>query len=254
MKRSNAQPFQRILFFVTAAGCAAALALYYWANVQPPDGWKSVETKHFTLYYRTNTHAARRIREAAQQFDQIYEQEASFAPAVTLPRKPKLYLHEQLSLWGYAEIERLTLHSIYNEDQQLVSGHELMHLFLDRINPDAPMRYEEGICRMFEAREVPYRGRTYLVSLYKLARLTAPAGWTIRNVFQPAYNTDDEGNLAAAFAMMTLQRFGRDKFWQFHRELTETNWPEVLSRFYGQSLDEIDRDFHDFVAGLNPFP
>lgn len=126
----------------------------------------------------------------------------------------------------------------------------MMHVHLHAFNPDAPQRFEEGVCRMSEVMTISSPDGPLRVSLVRMGKLMPSHRWVAQEVFRTHYTYDVEGSLAAAFARFSLDRLGHDRFWAMYRELDEENWPRVLRKFFAKDIEAVNEEFAFFMASL----
>ncbi len=230
------------IFFSCLLGCSGS--------------WKQYETPHLKIYYQKGSYAEKNLQQAATVYEENYRSIFEIAPVRERREKLALYLHEKYDAWGRSYPDRGELHYVFSEQRRLTSSHEMMHVFLHELNPHAPDALEEGVCRFYEARAIMVDGKRQNVPLYVLATRIPSKGRGVEAVFKQSYQSDNEGNLAAAFvAFYVAQKpdgaLNRNSsFWMFYRKVKVQNWRETLEQEFGKGIQEIDADFQKFIAGL----
>ncbi len=229
-----------------------ALLLLGCASAPVPESahWLTTETAHLVLHYQPGSYAAKNIKRAAAEYERSHQYAVQSLPFVNTQTKLDVYLHDSLTAAGHANRNNRSSHYVYSRLFRLTSPHEMLHHFLYELNPQVPLRVEEGLCRFFESRVV--LGNS--VRLYELARLTPQRSWNVYEVFQDHYQTDGEGNVSAAFSAFLVQVLGPNQFWSFYENLDKTRWEAQLQRALSKSTAEINRDFQDFILGLKQPP
>jgi len=217
--------------------------------------WESRECSHFTVLYEPESYAAAHLEQAISEYEQAFEFAVSVLPSGTSEWKFKLYLHSGLAEAGHANRSDRSVHYLYSERGRLTSAHEMMHHLLYELNPGMPLRFEEGVCRLFEMRSFTSReGTTSSCSLVQLAKLAPPGLLQASEVFQDRYRSDEEGNCAAAFAAYLLKRLGKDPFWEFYRQATPASVADQLPRLLKKPAKDLDSEVVAFVKGLEDPP
>ncbi len=216
--------------------------------------WEETQTEHLTIHYRPGSHAERHLDEVRRDFEAAYL--AVFDQVPFVPEDPAydVYLHEYPSNFGWSNLVLRRVHYRYDAESQLTSPHEFIHIVLHDLNPDAPGRLDEGICRVREARTITANGETQVCELYRLA-WNAPADvWDLDAIFARGYSGDDEGNTAAACVKWLQAELGEDAFWELYLELDRSNYRELLEERAGRSWAELKRAFLAFRDALEPPP
>lgn len=229
------------LFILFLAGCAAAPIL-----TEDSTAWLTKETPNLILHYQPRSYAASRIDRAAAEYERSYRQAVSIIPVDKSKPKLDVYLHDSLKAAGHANRNNRSSHYVYARRFQLTSAHEMMHHFLYEMNPNVPLRLEEGTCRLFESRVM----LTQRVRLFQLAKFAHPRSWDVREVFKDGYRTDEEGNVAAAFAQFFVSTLGWERYWTFYRSLDKRQWERQLQLTFGKNTAAINRDFQNFIRGM----
>lgn len=212
--------------------------------------WKSVHTQNTEIFYKPGSYAQKHIQKAKQQYEYAVQDAVQFLPQINLTPKVKVYLYEKLKSKGFAKPEMREVHFRYGEEFRLTSSHEFLHIFLYEYNKKAPLRFEEGVCRIREGKRKKFKGKMHQILYYQLVKFSPKENWKAELVFKDHYKTDDEGNIAAAFALFTQQELGMSKFWKFYQELTKKNWRQKLQEYFGKSISQIDQDFVVFVKSI----
>jgi len=216
-----------------------------------PDIWKEYKSGGLVFYYQPGSYAEQHIKEAAKDFNKAFMYAKGFVPLLKSPPRISVYLHDDLPLYGFADIEHKSVHCIYSKDFQLISHHEMLHILLKEVNPYAPERFEEGVCRFQEERSIQGEdGKLYLAPLYQLGKWYAKENWKTGEVFEDFYEGDIQGNFAASFVFFCFKSLGKEKFWQFYKDLNKTNYKVVLEKYFGMSQDGIDLDFSAFMQKI----
>jgi len=230
--------------------------------------WLVKETDHLIIYYKPNSFAAREIDAAAR----IYEEASNRAVQMlklteTFNRKINCYLLESMPprlgrIWGYAVAAERSVYCYYTERKKFVSAHEMMHILLNDINPNAPSCLEEGICRFYEKRTIimanpqePDGTKEYSCELYRLAKFEPPKVWNVKRVFaSPDLVNEAEGNVAAAFVSFLVNYMGGEElFYYFYRKIDSTSWENILTATLSLSVNEINQAFQKYGKSLaNP--
>ena len=233
------------LFALFLAGCSSKSV-----STSDSASWLVKETPNLILHYQPRSYAARNLNKAAAEYERSYRQAASIIPIDKTKPKLDVYLHDSLKAAGHANRNNRSSHYVYARRFQLTSAHEMMHHFLYEMNPNVPIRVEEGVCRLFEDRVI----LTSRVKLFQLAKAAPRRLLDVREVFKDGYKTDIEGNVAAAFAQFFVTKLGWQKFWAFYRRLDKRQWEVQLQRAFGKNIAAINRDFVIFVRGLKSPP
>lgn len=240
MRRITMQSILPIILLAVLWGCGKA-------------GWQSVETDQLILHYRAGSYAERNLEQAVAVYEDSLQAARRLLPQVRLKGKVKVYLHDHLDKLGFTLADRREVHFRYDEEFRLTSMHEFLHIFLHRLNPKAPLRFEEGVCRMHEARTVRDGNRRVQVPLVQLGKRAAPETWRLTEIFQDFYDTDDQGNLAAAFAAFAMQEHGEERFWTFYGDLRKDVWQKPLEVYFGQDAPTIESRFVAYMERIpNP--
>ena len=245
------------------------LNLISCSSIKLSGKWLTKETDHLFIYYKPDSCASKEIDSAVE----IYEN--AFKVAVkelrlnltkyesTKDNKIKCYLHDKLGNFGQTDRKTRSVHYLYSEESKLISAHEIMHLLLYDINPDAHLGLEEGVCRFYEARgmERKEKGVTkeeISCPLYRLAKFESPKRWNLSNVFYtPMFGgvSEGNGNIAAAFVSFLTNKLGKEYFFLSLYPKLGHNWEEVLTTELHMSLDEINLEFQKYGKTLeNPPP
>ncbi len=209
--------------------------------------WKTAETQHLVLYYRPFSYAEKNLSQAISSYENSFLLAEQFLPKINKIPKVKVYLHGHLKNKGYAKAAEREVHFRYDEVFRLTSVHEFLHIFLYELNSKVPLRFEEGVCRIKEGKSKKFKGQVYQIIYYQLVKLTSPDRWIVEEVFQDHYKDDDEGNIAAAFALFAMKSLGEKTFWSFYQELDKKNWEQLLTKYFGKSLADINIEFKNFV-------
>ncbi len=236
-------PFKFILLFVFLVIGAVCF------NLRDHLLWKKQQLQNFTIYYKPDSYAQNHLQEAMNLYEKSYQHAFAFVPE-SKHKNIKLYLYDELELLGFSRYDDQSVHYVFSEKFQLISSHEFMHLFLKDFNPKAPVRLEEGLCRVNEARSHAVNGEVKVIPLYVMGKLSPQIQWHLQYVFLDHYQNDQEGNLAAAFVNFYLDSWGQASFWSFYRDVTMDNWQALLEKRTQVSIEKIDNDFADFVSQL----
>lgn len=212
--------------------------------------WKVAETPHLSIYYKSGSYAEKHLEQAKIEYENSFQLATQLVPRIKTAPKVKVYLYDELKSKGFAYVTKYEVHYLYGEAFRLTSLHEFLHVFLYEINPKAPLRLDEGICRVWEERRKQFNGTDHQVPLYQLAKLAPQDLWTVHEVFQNKYKNDVEGNVAAAFVFYAMQELGEQSFWAFYREFNQHNWQAVVVKYFGKSLEMIDQEFKSFVQNI----
>ncbi|MBI4245283.1 MAG: hypothetical protein HY606_14430 [Planctomycetes bacterium] len=219
------------------------------------EDWLTVETKHLYIHYKKGTHAEENIKTAENEYENTYEWIKKTVPFKLSSKKIHCYLHEKLDKWGYAERAKRSVHYVYSKDMKLTSGHEMMHIYLSEFNEDMPQRFEEGLCRSYEVRSKRGKdGKIYSCELYRLSKLMPLKKLTTKEVFSDWYETDGEGNTAAAYVYFLKNLIGEKKFWEFYEKVDKDNFETKLRDFTNLTSAELDKKFATFINGLKDPP
>lgn len=212
--------------------------------------WLTQETTHLILHYQPGSFAAANLQKAISAYESSYRYAVKVLPFVNNRAKLDVYLHDSLSAAGHANRENRSSHYVYSKRFTLTSPHEMMHHFLYEMNPNVPLRFEEGVARLFEVRTT-LTGRKHL---FQLARLSPQHLLDVREVFKDDYKTDVEGNVAAAFSAFLVDKMGWQAFWKFYNGLDKTRWGLQLEAIFKEDMSAINQEFRTFVRGLNNPP
>jgi len=225
------------LFLVLMAGCGI-------------QHWELEETPNLSIYYKPGSYAARNLAAAKKAYENSFAVAEQFLPRINKLPKVKVYLYDTLKAKGFSKVKEREVHYRYSEEFRLTSVHEFLHIFLYELNPKAPLRVEEGLCRIKEGKAKKFKGQHYHIMYYQLVKLTPPERWKLDEVFQDHYQDDDEGNIAAAFVLFALQRLGEKRFWAFYKELDKTNGQALLKKYFAKDLTDVEREFAVFVRAI----
>ena len=209
--------------------------------------WKVEETPDLLIYYRPGSYAEQHIAQARSDYEHSFQLAAQLLPTVKRTPKIKVYLYDNLKNKGFSKVKEREVHYRYGEVFRLTSSHEFLHILLYELNPKAPLRVEEGVCRINEGKRKKFKGQFYEIMYYQLVKLTSPDRWNVQEVFRDAYDNDDEGNIAAAFILFAIRELGEQRFWPFYEQLREDNWRPLLEQTFGKDVPAINRDFAAFV-------
>ncbi len=212
--------------------------------------WKVAETPDLLIYYRPGSYAEKHIEQAKTDYEASFQLAEQFLPRVKKTPKVKVYLYDELKDKGYARVQEREVHYRYGEVFRLTSVHELLHIFLYEINPSAPIRLEEGICRINEGKRKKFKGQVYDIKYYQLVKLTSPDRWKAGEAFADEYKDDDQGNIAAAFALFAIKELGEKRFWAFYEQVREDNWRPLLEQYFGKKEAMIDQDLKAFIQAI----
>ncbi len=213
-------------------------------------GWQRTETEHLILHYKSGSFGERNLNQAIREYEDSYMAARRLLPQVRHNGKIKVYLHEGLDRMGFTRAASREVHFRYDAEFRLTSMHEFLHIFLKKLNPDAPLRFEEGVCRVHEIRGVRDGNRIVQVPLVQLAKRASPDTWRLSEVFKDDYETDNEGNLAAAFAAFAMQEHSEVKFWNFYADLQRGDWLKPLEEYFGQDAQVIENRFVSFMKRI----
>lgn len=222
------------LFMVVMSGCSM-------------NNWEVTETQNLSIYYKKGSYAHKNIQEAKRIYENSFTVAEHFLPSINKYPKIKVFLYENLKTKGFSKVKDREVHYRYSEEFRLTSVHEMLHVFLYELNPQAPLRVEEGICRIKEGKRKKFKGQYYQIMYYQLVKFVAEERWTLDEVFQDKYKDDDEGNIAAAFVMYAINELGEKGFWDFYQELDKDNWKEKLKKYFGKDVSVIDQEFKAYV-------
>ncbi|HBG62595.1 MAG: hypothetical protein A2Y03_00250 [Omnitrophica WOR_2 bacterium GWF2_38_59] len=225
------------LFIVVMSGCSM-------------NNWEVAETQNLSIYYKKGSYADRNIEEAKRIYEYSFNVAEQYLPRINKVPKLKVFLYEKLRNKGFSRVNDREVHYRFSEEFRLTSVHEMMHVFLYELNPDAPLRVEEGICRIKEGKRKRFKGNDYQIMYYQLVKLVSEERWSLNEVFQDKYKDDDEGNIAAAFIMYATNKLGEPKFWEFYQELDKDNWAGLLKKYFGQDIPVIDQEFKAYVKTI----
>jgi hypothetical protein len=169
---------------------------------------------------------------------------------VAMEGKLQVYLHDKMTHAGHASRRDKRVHYVYSEQFQLTSAHEMMHVMLNGLNPRVPLRFEEGVCRVYESRMLTLGELTGTTTLYQLAKFAPTSTLTANEVFQNSYNSDEQGNVAAAFVAFLMNTVGEQQFWVFYRHVAQDAWRTQLNELLDMDPVETDLAFRRFVQNL----
>jgi len=212
--------------------------------------WKKVETRHLVIHYKPGTYAEQNLQEAKKVYEHSFISAEQFLPRINKTAKLNIFLHENLKAKGYSNVDKREVHYRYSEEFRLTSKHEMLHVFLYELNPNAPLRLEEGVCRLSERKRKKFKGQFYDIRYYQLVKFVSEERWKLAEVFVNQYKDDDEGNIAAAFTAYSMNKMGPEKFWAFYQKLDKENWREHLRLAFGLPLEQIDREFKLYVQKI----
>ena len=241
--RSHRRHLTRLLLALLtlqAASCAAA--------------WEKTETEHLVLHYKPNSYAARNLSRACREYESVYESMFGYVPEEHIENKYRVFLHENTRRMGWVNHFTDSVHYRYDAAVRLVSSHEFMHLVLEDANPNAPGRFQEGICRMREYRWRSIGKERYEAELYRLGLWEPLNAWNLDYQFERGYDTDGQGNVAAACAKWLEDRLGPEEFWRLYVELSPSNYRELLKQRFSASWEALQADFLAFREALEPPP
>jgi hypothetical protein len=210
-------------------------------------GWKTAETKNLTIYYKPGSYAEQHLSEAKQVYEGSFLAAEQFLPKINKEPKLKVYLYDLLESKGYSLPSKREVHYRYTAEFRLTSVHEMMHIFLFELNPNAPLRLEEGLCRLQEGKRKKFQGQYYEIKYFQLVKLTPENQWTLDEVFQDRYENDDQGNIAAAFIVFAFKELGEEKFWSFYEQVNMKNCDTRLTQYFAKDRPTIEREFKAFV-------
>jgi hypothetical protein len=215
--------------------------------------WLERETEHLVLHYQPGSYAEAHLEQACELYENCYAYMAERLPGYQ-GSQFDVYLHEDLDVLGRANRFTGSIHYRFSEEFMIASPHEMMHIALKEMCPDAPGRLEEGLCRYFEIRWNTHEGVRYESELYRYAVLEPEEDWHTGEVFRRGYNHGPQGNVAAAFVAYLIDRIGRDGFWDFYRRVSMWNWEDLLLEAFHSDLRQVDQDFAEFIGQLEPPP
>ena len=147
-------------------------------------------------------------------------------------------------------LKKREVHYRFSEDFRLTSAHEFLHIFLYELNPNVPLRLEEGVCRINEGKRKNFKGKDYQIMYYQLVKFVPEERWGVQEVFLDYYTGDNEGNVAAAFVLYAMEELGIEKFWDFYLELNKENWKVMLKKHFRKDLATIEGEFQAFVRTI----
>ncbi|MBU0467964.1 MAG: hypothetical protein KKD07_10600 [Candidatus Omnitrophica bacterium] len=225
------------LFMVVMSGCSM-------------NNWEVTETQNLSIHYKKGSYADRNIQEAKRVYENSFMVAEQFLPSINKYPKVKVFLYEKLKNKGFSKVKDREVHYRYSEEFRLTSVHEMLHVFLYELNSQAPLRVEEGVCRIKEGKRKKFKGQYYQIMYYQLVKLVPEERWTLDEVFQDKYKDDDEGNIAAAFMMYAINKIGEKRFWDFYQGLDKNNWQAMLKQCFGQEASVIDKEFKAFVKTI----
>jgi hypothetical protein len=224
--------------------------------------WLAKETEHLMIHYKPNSYAETNINSAAQCYENAYcaiVSQLALSEVLTDSNKIICYLLEKHPWWsssvmGYVDYSTRSVYNMYSKEVQLVSAHEMTHILLYDINPDAPHCLNEGICRVFEVRTIQFNDSASgkLVKegceLYRFAKFQSPAKWDIKRVFSYSvfgWVGEEDGCLAAAFTYFLIRRIGAKSFILLYSRLNH-NWEPILTAYLNMSFEEINKAFKEY--------
>jgi len=220
--------------------------------------WLKKETAHFIVYYKPESYAARNIERACHECELNYSKMRKDIPIETKGEftKIRLFLHEQQqeNKLGWAHPKRREIHHMYSQTERISSAHEMMHVYLRDINPNVPLRFEEGVCRYFEKQRITLDSETASCQFYRLAKLEPQSTLSMREVFSQTYETKGQACVAAAFVSFLMKRLGSEKFWDVYTNLTGKNYNYLLQRELNMKDKQINAEFRKYVASLKDPP
>src|SRR5262245_2023901 len=212
--------------------------------------WKTEETNNLDIYYKPGSYAEQNLEAAKKAYENSFAVAEQFLPTINKLPKVKVFLYDTLKAKGFSKVKEREVHYRYSEEFRLTSVHEFLHIFLYELNPNVPLRFEEGVCRIREGKAKKFKGQHYHIMYYQLVKLTPPERWKVDEVFQDNYQDDDEGNIAAAFALFATRRIGEERFWKFYRELDKTNYKVQLKKYFGKDPAALDPEFATFIHAI----
>ncbi len=212
--------------------------------------WKVAETQDLLIYYKPGSYAEKHLSEAEADYEGSFQLAEQFMPALKKTPKVKVYLYDTLKNKGFSRVRDREVHYRYGEVFRLTSAHEFLHIFLYELNPKAPIRIEEGACRIQEGKRKKFKGKIYQIMYYQLVKLSPPDRWTLQEAFRNEYKNDDEGNIAAAFVLFAMKELGPRQFWSFYEQLEPDNWQPLVKKFFGKDAETINKDFAVFVQNI----
>ena len=213
-------------------------------------GWQSVETDRLIIHYKKDSFAEKNLAEVVADYEDSIRAAERLLPQVRLEGKVKVYLHEHLEKLGYARAAAREVHFRYDREFRLTSMHEFLHIFLHRLNPQVPLRFDEGVCRVHEVRTVRAGSGAVQVPLVQLGKRAAPSMWRLDQIFLDHYSSDEEGNLAAAFVAFAMQEHGEGPFWNFYGSLRKREWRPAIENYFGQDIHTVEARFVNFMKRI----
>ena len=225
------------LFMILTAGCGF-------------QNWEVEETNNLLIHFKPGSYAERNLDAAKKAYENSFAVAEQFLPRINKLPKIKVYLYDTLKAKGFSKVKEREVHYRYSEEFRLTSVHEFLHIFLYELNAKAPLRVEEGVCRIKEGKAKKFKGQHYHIMYYQLVKLIPPERWRLDEVFQDQYKDDDEGNIAAAFVLYALHQLGQERFWAFYQELDKTNWQKILPTYFRKDIGSIEREFRAFVRTI----
>ena len=229
------------LFLILLSGCGM-------------NNWKIEETPNLSIYYKSGSYAEKNLATAKRVYENSFQLAEQFLPKINKWPKVKIYLYDKLKNKGYSKVTEREVHYRYSEEFRLTSMHEFLHIFLHELNPNAPLRLEEGVCRLKEGKRKKFKGQFYQIMYYQLVKFVPKERWTVEEIFQDHYKNDDEGNIAAAFIVFALQKLKESQFWSFYQQLSKDNWKVMLKQYFKKDIAVIDQEFMAFVHTITDPP
>ncbi|MFC1704675.1 hypothetical protein ACFL1E_07875 [Candidatus Omnitrophota bacterium] len=237
---------RRTLYYTVLLSVLGVLA---YANVTaqtPVTNWKVKTTEHFSIFYEAASPAERDLKMLAQLLEKYYA-EASEMFDVEIPKKIQYYFHSRplysgtTPVWGYATPE--SIHAAYSSSQKDSSPHELYHFIHNYANANAPYFFNEGACGF----GIQIGGEDFHEKTRK--RCKELPSYSLDMLVKDFKRYGRFGDfMAYSFNAYLIETFGKDKYGQFYKKVTQQNWQDVLREVYELDHAALEAQWKDFLC------
>lgn len=247
---------------------AGLLLLYTAAQAQPIAGWKLTRSANFELYSQSADATAQSALVWLEQLREFYLQKSGLDPTTLRPvrviafRSARDYQPYQLHSAADAQYigtdarDYIVLSSI-DAAQLQNAAHEYAHAILHDAGLKFPPWLSEGLAEFFSTVRINQHQSTLGGDLPARKQVLQRRAWIPLETLLASSRSPDDREAAAIFYaqswalvdMLILSPGYAPKF----SELIAA--PAVLSRIYGESLDDITSDLHAWISlPHNPVP
>ena len=224
------------------------------------------ETEHFKLFYEPKSPAEKDIETLKAHVENIHHSlnGDNYMPS----RKVSYYFHNKYPLrffgapvLGY--VWNGNVHAVYTENVKEITPHELMHLYLHKMNPKAPFFFEEGTCNIgnYYAFQYAVQGQHFtqiitshdliarqksLPSLKKVIKGFSLLTYGYESWFTPPLPRYE---IARSFCQFLYATHGQ-KYWIFYEQVRPGNFESKMEEVFGKKFVATESEWKAFLGDV----